>query len=114
MGIDEQVAALCRDELATAMGGAGALRLQTAVRQELRRLEESPPRPVMTLVETADYLRVPPEVIEEELGRIPCFELGGKLLFRKEAVDKWIERQEKHLAYQIMEFDVKHELVGRA
>jgi hypothetical protein len=63
---------------------------------------ESRPRrtgfgPVLDLEELADFLRADRTTIEVYLDEIPCFELGGKLLFRRKSVEAWIEQREMRL-----------------
>lgn len=111
MDIDQHLEALARRALDVRLTDELKLRMQEAVGQELRREWSMPPREVMTPAEVAAYLRVTPDVIEELLGDIPCFELGGKLLFRKDSVDAWTHQRERKLTYEILEFDARHELV---
>ncbi len=88
----------------------GELRLSSAVSAELEDAAPAQPRPVMTLDEVAAYLRVSPATIEELLPEIPCFELGGQLLFRRDSIDAWTRNRERKLRYEMLEFDVKQEL----
>jgi len=58
-----------------------------------------PPRrtefsPVMDIKELAEFLHVTTETIGTYLDDIPSFEIGGKLLFRRSSVEKWIEKRE--------------------
>lgn len=67
-----------------------------------------PPRrtefgPVMDMDELAEYLRVEKETIALYMDEIPCFQLGGKLLFRKKSIEKWLERREMRVGFQIKE-----------
>ena len=50
--------------------------------------------PVLDTEELADYLHVNASVIQSYLTDLPCFELGGKILFRRQSVDAWLERRE--------------------
>jgi len=52
---------------------------------------------VLDLEELAEFLRVTPETIGIYLDELPSFELGGKLLFRRASVEKWIERREQSI-----------------
>ena len=99
-----------RDAFDMNLGDKAALKIQAALDDGLSRIRNAPPKPIMTLPEIADYLRMKPEIIEEHLGDIPCFEFGGKLLFRKEAVDEWIRNREKNYAGEVMEFNVRNSL----
>jgi hypothetical protein len=71
------------------------LKIQAALDEELSRIRNASPKPIM---------------IEEHLDDIPCFEFGGKLLFRKEAVDEWIRSREKNYAVEVMDFNLRNSL----
>ena len=86
----------CRTALTVSLSDAGSLRIQTALTRELDVVRAMPPKPIMTMDELIEYLRVGREVVEDHMGQIPCFELGGNLLFRKEAVDEWLQTREKN------------------
>ena len=53
---------------------------------------------VMTVKELADYLKMKEVTIYKHAqgGKIPCFKVGSKWRFKKETIDKWIEKQENH------------------
>ncbi len=58
-----------------------------------------PPRrvefgPILDIEELADFLRVPLETVGYYLDTLPSFEMGGKLLFRRSSVERWIEERE--------------------
>lgn len=63
-----------------------------------------PPRtefgPVLSFGELAEYLRVDKETLELYVGDIPCFELGGRLLFRKARIEEWIEARERRVDFR--------------
>lgn len=50
---------------------------------------------VMTLRETAKYLRIPGRKVEEmaQLGQIPAFLIDGKWRFSRNSVDEWLGNQ---------------------
>jgi len=52
---------------------------------------------VMTVAEVADYLKMKTVTIYKHAqeGKIPAFKVGSKWRFKKDTIDKWIERQEK-------------------
>jgi excisionase family DNA binding protein len=52
---------------------------------------------VMTVDEVADYLKMKTVTIYKHAqnGKLPCFKVGSKWRFKKETIDKWIEKQEK-------------------
>ncbi len=59
--------------------------------------------PVLDIDELAEFLRVSKDIIEQYLEDIPCFELGGKILFRKKSIEEWIEGREKDFGFQMFE-----------
>lgn len=99
-----------REAFEVKLSDKATLKIQAALDAELSRIRNAPPKPIMTLPEIADYLRMTPEIIEKHLDEIPCFEFSGKLLFRKEAVDEWIKDREKNYAGEIMDFNIQNSL----
>ena len=49
---------------------------------------------VMTIEETAQYLRVPLSSLYKlaQAGKIPCQKVGRHWRFRREAIERWLER----------------------
>lgn len=74
-------------------------RASIAVNEAVHQLVPAPRRsdfgPVLDLEELTEFLRVTPETIGIYLDELPSFELGGKLLFRRASVEKWIEKREQ-------------------
>ncbi|MFH1412358.1 MAG: helix-turn-helix domain-containing protein, partial [Candidatus Omnitrophota bacterium] len=52
---------------------------------------------VMTVEEVADYLKMKVVTIYKhaQAGKIPAFKVGSKWRFKKDTIDKWIEKQEQ-------------------
>jgi excisionase family DNA binding protein len=52
---------------------------------------------VLTLEETADYLRLPKEMIERQAsrGRIPGQRIEDTWRFLRDAIDDWLRRQDR-------------------
>jgi excisionase family DNA binding protein len=52
--------------------------------------------PILTLIEVAEYLRIPRTSLYKlaKQGRIPCQKVGKQWRFRKEALDRWLEKRE--------------------
>ena len=48
-------------------------------------------RPIMTVMELADYLRVHPTTIYRllKLGQLPAFKVGSDWRFNVESIDRW-------------------------
>ncbi len=107
---EKNIETLCRAALDARLSDAATLRIQAALDHELDTIRNAPPKPIMTWTEAADYLRISPESLEAYLGDIPCFELGGNLLFRKEAVDEWIQGRERRYAGDGIAFESKRRL----
>lgn len=73
------------------------LRMMERVRHgpgQPRRIEFGP---VLDVKDLAEYLRMDVDALEPHLADIPCFELGGKLLFRRQTVEAWIQQKELSL-----------------
>ena len=54
-------------------------------------------RTTLTMKETAEYLGVSYWLVTQLVRRkqIPCSRVGGKVLFRKEALDRYLNEKEK-------------------
>lgn len=54
-------------------------------------------RTTLTMKETAEYLGVSYWLVTQLVKRkqIPCSRVGGKVLFRKEALDSYLKQKEK-------------------
>jgi len=54
-------------------------------------------RTTLTMKETSEYLGVSYWLVTQLVRRkqIPCSRVGGKVLFRKEALDKYLNEKEK-------------------
>ncbi len=50
-----------------------------------------------TIDELSAYLRIPKSTLYKySMSKtIPCFKIGRQLRFKKESINKWIEKQEK-------------------
>lgn len=50
----------------------------------------------MTVQETASYLGVSKDLIYSmaKMGELPAVKIGRRILFRKEALDRWMQAQE--------------------
>ena len=58
--------------------------------QKMERLKE-----VMTLREASQYLGISPDTLYKYLGEksIPAFKLGNRWRFKKDLLDRWMERK---------------------
>jgi excisionase family DNA binding protein len=58
--------------------------------QKMEKLKE-----VMTLREASQYLGISPDTLYKYLGEksIPAFKLGNRWRFKKDLLDRWIERK---------------------
>jgi excisionase family DNA binding protein len=102
-----QGCAACRSDLQSlqrllaALEGAAADELPRAARTRvmgaLLAAAQGAPE-IMTLPEVAAYLRVSEATVRSALDRIPHFDVGGELRFRRAGLDRWIEREEQQPA----------------
>jgi len=53
---------------------------------------------VMTLREASQYLGISPDTLYKYLSenRIPAFKLGNRWRFKKDLLDRWMERKSEH------------------
>ncbi len=109
MDVDRKITDAYREHLNVTVSEAASLKIRAAVNAELERAGGRHPRPIMTIEEAAAYLRVNVTDVEAYLGDIPCFEFAGKLRFRKDAVDSWIQRRERLFASDIIHFGARDE-----
>ena len=68
----------------------------TLIKEELRTLVNERDG-VFTVQELAGYLRMKPLTIYKHAstGKLPGFKVGSHWRFKKQTIDRWIERQEK-------------------
>ena len=103
---DAELQAMCAD-LETLTRLAGDLpevepstrvfrKVLTAVHPDDRSRKRTDFGPVLTADELMEFLRIDRATLETCIGDIPCFELGGKLLFRRDSVDAWILERERN------------------
>ncbi len=69
--------------------------IKTSIYQESKATRRREFGPVLDMEELTEFLRVSKETLEEYLNEIPCFELGGKILFRRKSIEEWIEERER-------------------
>jgi len=55
-------------------------------------------REVMTLREASQYLGISPDTLYKYLseGKIPAFKLGNRWRFKKDLLDRWMEKKSEH------------------
>ena len=53
---------------------------------------------VMTLREASQYLGISPDTLYKYLGEksIPAFKLGNRWRFKKDLLDRWMEKKSEH------------------
>jgi len=56
---------------------------------------------IMDVDELRKYLGVTEKELAEEIGNLPAFEFAGRLKFKKEHIDRWIEERERERARSI-------------
>jgi len=56
---------------------------------------------MMTPEELAEYLKIPASSIYDMLGEVPHLILAGRVRFRKNSIDKWLDSREKNAPAKI-------------
>jgi excisionase family DNA binding protein len=56
------------------------------------------PKEVMTLREASEYLGITPDTLYKYLSerKIPAFKLGNRWRFKKDLLDRWMEKKTEH------------------
>ena len=120
--------AACRDELADcrrllaaarslprlAPGAAAVLRIAEAIHAAGGSRRRTEFGPVLDVEELADFLRVDADTLQLYLAEIPCFELGGRLLFRRKSVEAWIEKKEADFGMTLGMSEIQRDRVPAA
>ena len=67
--------------------------LGTTQGQKMERVKE-----VMTLREASQYLGISPDTLYKYLSesKIPAFKLGNRWRFKKDLLDRWMEKKSEH------------------
>ncbi|MBI4575523.1 MAG: helix-turn-helix domain-containing protein [Planctomycetes bacterium] len=98
-----RIDAMIREDQVAGPSRELTLRVKDAVAREVKR-EATGSRvygDVLGVEELADYLRVDVATVYAELERLPAFEFGGTLLFRRASVDAWIASEESHFRMRL-------------
>ena len=63
---------------------------------------ESSAKEVMTLREASQYLGITPDTLYKRLieDRIPAFKLGNRWRFKKDLLDRWIEKRSERVGVE--------------
>jgi anti-sigma factor RsiW len=72
--------------------------LRAAADESAMALPLADPRAIMTLAEVAALLRVSEAKVRALLHEIPHFIVAGELRFRRESIERWIDREEQRTA----------------
>jgi hypothetical protein len=104
---DILIESLARELPRRSPGAETIMKISEAIHGEAKPARRTEFGPVMDMEELAEFLRVDAGTVGEYLDQIPCFELGGKLLFRRKSVEEWIAARERTVAVQGLrvEFD---------
>ena len=63
-------------------------------------IRPEPASEIMTLEQTAEFLRITPGQLGEIVEELPAFELAGQIRLRRETLLKWIEQRERDYSRQ--------------
>ena len=83
-----------------APGAEACMRVSEAIHTNAPQSRRTEYGPVLDFDDLAEYLQVDKPTLELYVGDIPCFELGGRLLFRKSKVEEWIARREMTVDFE--------------
>ena len=87
------------------------LNIKSAIYKQSKKERRTEFGQVLDTEELAEFLRVSPEIIKDYIDELPCFELGGKILFRKKSIEEWIERKEMGFGFQLQESEINRILL---
>ena len=64
---------------------------------------------VMTLREASQYLGISPDTLYKYLSddRIPAFKLGNRWRFKKDLLDRWIEKKSERMTEKVLDVRTK-------
>lgn len=82
-------------------GADVTLKIKTAIYKQLPAQRKTEFGPVLDIDELAEFLRVSKETIAEYFDEIPSFELGGRILFLRKSIEKWIEAKETNFGFAV-------------
>ena len=100
---------LCKDSMDAELSLSATLKMSSSISKLLNKGKEPVFGPILNIDDLSNYLRVRGDVIETYLNEIPCFELGGKILFRKEKVDEWIGKREEKFAFELLSSEIERD-----
>ena len=103
MNILDKIEALAKGLPRYAPSTELVLKIKSSIHRQSKTERRTEFGPVLDMDELAEFLRVSKDIIEQYLDDIPCFELGGKILFRKKSIEEWIEGREKDFGFQMFE-----------
>jgi excisionase family DNA binding protein len=69
---------------------------------------------VMTLREASQYLGISPDTLYKYLNedKIPAFKLGNRWRFKKDLLDRWIEKKSERMTEKVL--DVRPKRLAKA
>ncbi len=103
----KKIMSLSKDFMDAKLSLSAALKMSSFISKLLDEGKQTVFGPILNINDLSNYLRVRGDVIETYLNEIPCFELGGQILFRKEKVDEWIEKREQKFAFELLGSEIE-------
>lgn len=100
---------LCKDSMDAKLSLSATLKMNSYISKLLNEGKELVFGPILNINDLSNYLRVGENIIETYLNEIPCFELGGQILFRKEKVDEWIGKREEKFAFELLGSEIERD-----
>ncbi len=104
-----QTISLYKDCMDAKLPSGTTLKIRSSIAKLLNEEKEPVFGPILNINDLSNYLRVEENVVETYHNEIPCFELGGQILFRKEKVDEWIRKREEKFAFELLSSQIGRE-----
>jgi anti-sigma factor RsiW len=94
----ETLRGLLRASAVEALPEAAHLRALGALLKAATEQAEPAASEIMTLAEVAAFLRISEAKVRNMLDEVPHFSVAGEVRFRRQSIERWIERQEERAA----------------
>ena len=105
----KKIMSLTKDSMDAKLSLSATLKMSSSISKLLNEGKEPVFGPILNMHDLSNYLRISEDVIEDYLNEIPCFELGGHILFRKEKVDEWIGKREQKFAFELLGSEIERD-----
>lgn len=105
----KKIMSLTKDSMDAKLSLSATLKMSSSISKLIDEGKEPVFGPILNINDLSNYLRVREDIIETYLNEIPCFELGGQILFRKEKVDEWVGKREQKFAFELLGSEIERD-----